>query len=364
MNEKGDKRQRSTNMKIDAAAVLRVAGALLMSAVAVAIVLSSIFGSLRMAPIVLMVALVHLVPAAILFCLLAWLGRINLFSCIASGALFAAVPIGIWTFPLSFSDSSFNAWSGGRQTVIDGVPTLAGWLDYGQFLLLFIGIGAVAGVFFWFLIKHRFSANSPDTFQSDRKSKGQSFSSWWMPIISMLMIAGVFLSPALTKDRSCHNLFRDGRTSASPSLTGELIITKDEWRDLERFYGQFAQAHDLNFKGDLDDSDEVVSTLSLSMCSEPGLVIKSNKQHWAHLGGGPVPGRGVSVAVFSLNEEIDWIPISRRLFSALDHRWPGQIKFRDGNGRVISIDETPISDPLDSHSRTSAPWLEPRWWIQ
>ncbi|OAB61447.1 hypothetical protein AY599_04955, partial [Leptolyngbya valderiana BDU 20041] len=312
-------------MKITTDTIFQVSGAMLICAVAIALCFGLLSGSMQIAPLVLVVALVHLLPAALLFSLLAWLNRINLFSCVASGVLIASVPAGILTFPMSISGSSFNAWSGGRPTVVNGMPTLAGWIDYVQLLGVFGAIGAAAGGLFWLLIKNRFVASSSDKNRSVRNSEESSFSSWWMPIIAALMIAGVFISPSMTKDRSCHNVLRDGRNFAAPSLNAELAISRDEWRDLEAFYEQFATSNGLDFKSVIDHFDGSVSTLYLSMCSEPGLVIKSNKQHWEHLGGGPVPDRGVSVTIFSLEEEIDWIPISRRLFSALEQRWPGQI---------------------------------------
>ncbi len=341
MDDKGDKRRRSSSMKIDAAAVLRVAGALLMSAVAIAIVLSIFSGSLRLAPLVLMVALVHLFPAAILFCLLAWLGRISLVSCIASGALVAAVPIGIWTFPLSFSDSSFNAWSEAVRRLSTGFRRLrmARLWSVPPFLYR-----DRRNCWSLFLVSGRsLQAEMPIDLEIRKDASEGSFPSWLLPVFSALLIAGIVISPILTRDRSCHNVLRDGRTSASPALNAELTVSRDEWRNLESLYKRFALENGLEFRGSIDERPDVVSVLSLSMCSEPGFVIWSHKQHWHSRGGGPVPGRGVSVAVFLLEPEIEWIPLGQKFIEELSDHWPGQVRFRNGEGRIVSIEDTPLS---------------------
>jgi len=318
----------------------------------IAVAFGVISRSSQVATIVLAVALAHLVPAALLYGLLAWRKNVNLISCLVSGFLIGALPIGFWTFPLRYPDLKTNAWVGGTQTMADGVPTLAGWLQYGGLLLFFGSIGLIGGLIFWkFVRKHHLG---PDGRLNVAEHRSQSekpvlFSWAVLPLCAVLLVGGVFLIPVIKKDRSCHNLFRDGRNHASPELGIDLAISKDSWEDLRRFFEDFSSKNNLDFRGSIDDSHSSVSVLSLSMCKEPGFSVRSNEQYWTHRGGGPIPGRGTSIAVFSLHEDINWIPIARKLVDALDEQWPSKVRFRDGGGRIIPLEQTTIG----SHHSTS-----------
>lgn len=73
-------------------------------------------------------------------------------SCITGGAIVGAVPGGLlsWPFrPGNGTRSSFN----GVVTIVDGIPTAAGWLAYIQFLAFLGAFGALAGFVFWLALK-------------------------------------------------------------------------------------------------------------------------------------------------------------------------------------------------------------------
>ena len=86
------------------------------------------------------------VPA---YFLLRWLKAITWWSTIGAGFLLGAIPAAIFTWPAS--NSNFSASVNGIPTVVKGVPTSEGWLQflYGSFS---IGLLGVAGAFGFWLI--------------------------------------------------------------------------------------------------------------------------------------------------------------------------------------------------------------------
>jgi hypothetical protein len=70
-----------------------------------------------------------LVLGLLLFVIFRSRGWINVMSCITGGAIVGAIPGGLlsWPFrPGNGTRSSFN----GAVTIVDGIPTAAGWLSY------------------------------------------------------------------------------------------------------------------------------------------------------------------------------------------------------------------------------------------
>ncbi|TVQ35825.1 MAG: hypothetical protein EA370_08975 [Wenzhouxiangella sp.] len=317
-----------------------VGSALLMSAGLIALVFGAFSRSAQMAALVLVIALIHLVPAAILYVALAWRNKVTVWACLLSGFLIGMLPIGIVTFPLLDRSSTTNAWVGGTQTVVDGVPTLAGWIQYGQMLLFFGAIGVAAGFVFWRLVGATPTSNS----RSFRLPTTVLLS------VGVVLIGGLLMLPTLIRDRSCHNVLRDGRTSASPVMVIDLSLKRGEWPELKQFFQRFAGMSGLDYRGSIDDSGGAVSVLSLSLCTEPDFTIGVNEQYWHHRGGGIIPGRGLSIAIFSLDEGFEWKPIAESLILEMNETWPTRVRFRDSGGRLISVEDTPVGD------RFAVPW--------
>lgn len=66
-----------------------------------------------------------------------------------AGFLLAAIPFGLLTFPhLTPNPGEFMAVEG-VKLVVDGVPTLAGWIDYLESVVLFGACGTLASAVFW-----------------------------------------------------------------------------------------------------------------------------------------------------------------------------------------------------------------------
>jgi hypothetical protein len=78
---------------------------------------------------------------------------VNIYTSSIGGFLVASIPIGVLSWPsertemkTSSSDSSYG------QTMIDGIPTEAGWLQYSHGVLYFACIGLVCGLVFWLIV--------------------------------------------------------------------------------------------------------------------------------------------------------------------------------------------------------------------
>ena len=99
-----------------------------------------------------------------------------------------------------------------------------------------------------------------------------------------------------------------------------------------------------DYRGSIDDSREALSILSLSVCTEPDFAISVNEQYWHHRGGGIIPGRGLSLAVFSLDEDFEWQGIAETFIIELEEAWPGRVRFRGPDGRLISLEDTRLGD--------------------
>lgn len=69
------------------------------------------------------------------------------------GFITGAVSIGISTWPLQWQDLKTNQAVNHMPTVINGIPTLLGWLYFAKGLLLFGALGAMAGIVFFYMLK-------------------------------------------------------------------------------------------------------------------------------------------------------------------------------------------------------------------
>src|SRR5690606_5351122 len=90
------------------------------------------------------------VPA---YLLLRWRNWVRWWSTIASGFALAALPIALWSWPLRYPELKSSASVNGVQTMIDGVPTAAGWLQYVEGALFFGAFGALSGLAFWLALR-------------------------------------------------------------------------------------------------------------------------------------------------------------------------------------------------------------------
>ncbi|HTV50241.1 MAG TPA: hypothetical protein VME21_03575 [Steroidobacteraceae bacterium] len=112
--------------------------------------------ALRLAIFALLIALAHVlllgVPAA-------WLVRqrhpISWAIAVTMGFVIGALPTGLWAWPLWHTQRGMSAsdWNGRAlvQTVVNGVPTWAGWMQYLRLLMLAGAFGASGGIAYWWV---------------------------------------------------------------------------------------------------------------------------------------------------------------------------------------------------------------------
>jgi len=127
--------------------------AALLGAIAPAALVAYALGAAEVFAIAVAITLGHVVllgvPLALLFGRLKW--RSPAFA-LAGGLLIGALPAGLYFWPLDPGGGT-SAWSGDTPTLIDGVPTWAGWLEYLVMLGGFGCLGALGAIAFWPTLK-------------------------------------------------------------------------------------------------------------------------------------------------------------------------------------------------------------------
>jgi len=83
--------------------------------------------------------------------------RLRWWTLLSAGYIGACIPMAIWSWPLDPPGMTSSCSNGnGSETIvakIDGIPTLAGWIDYAQSVALVGLFGAIAALAFWWVIR-------------------------------------------------------------------------------------------------------------------------------------------------------------------------------------------------------------------
>jgi hypothetical protein len=174
----------------------------------------------------------------------------------------------------------------------------------------------------------------------------------WLASLGVAASIAVAAVPSITKDRTCHNMFRDGRTSVGPEVNIDLDVAMEDWPGLTRLLRDYANAHRMSFRNLSKEQAAAFSILSLSACTEEGIIIMASEQRWAsqkYLS--LMSGRGVSIEVFDLRDGPGWQLFAHDLVAALELRWLGKVRFRDGLGHLVSGDTVMPPDVGSAVSR-------------
>ena len=309
--------------------------AVLLGALAPALIVAGLSTNLMVLPFAFAVTLGHSMllglPVALFYRGKGWT---HLGAAMVGAFVIGAIPVGIFAWPVSPSLRT-TASVDGVTTILDGVPTLAGWLGYVKMLAMFGALGAAGGLVFWLTLRCS-GALAVTCPQPARPACGRSRTGILLAGIAITASAAVAALPSITKDRSCHNLFRDGRSSARPKVQIDLDIATDDWPSLAALLGQFAASRGMSFR-DASENRSAVKILGLSACNENGLVITADELLFASRNyAPPVAGGGTPVSVFDLNDGVGWQPLAQDLVAMLDAQWRGKVRFRDGSSRFIS----------------------------
>jgi len=223
--------------------------------------------------------------------------------------------------------------------MLDGVPTLAGWLQYLQGLLFFGAFGALGGIAFWATLRVAGQlpfrrADAEDISPHSHRPSVLPWRAFLLGAVPLLAIA-VLAVPAITKDRSCHNMFRDGRTSIAPVVRIDLQIVDEDWPILVERLRTVAAKYEFSLRDDSKVTPDVMRALYLSVCNEQGVNINIAEQRWAHNKyENALKERGVSINIYVQKDETNWRPVARFVADNLETRWPGKLQFRDERGQV------------------------------
>jgi hypothetical protein len=99
--------------------------------------------------ICLAISAAHVVVLGIpAYFLLRWRGLIRWWSALLAGFVLGSVPAGAITWPLRYASPGSYVSSNGVDTMVNGVPTIAGWLQYLGGTAFFGACGFVAALAF------------------------------------------------------------------------------------------------------------------------------------------------------------------------------------------------------------------------
>ncbi|WP_379655436.1 hypothetical protein [Pseudoxanthomonas sp. UC19_8] len=100
--------------------------------------------------ICLVISAAHVVALGIpAYLLLRWRRALRWWSALLSGFVLGAVPVGIFSWPLRYSGPGSSSSVNGVDTMVDGIPTMAGWVQYLGGISFFGACGALAAAAFW-----------------------------------------------------------------------------------------------------------------------------------------------------------------------------------------------------------------------
>jgi hypothetical protein len=318
------------------------AGALLFAALVPAFVFGVVSGPLRLVPFAFLVALEHAVVLGVpLVALLWWKRWVNAWTAVLGGCVVGALGIGVVLWPLRFAELRTNSWIGRGservQTMIDGAPTLAGWLQYATVVAEFAMLGALGGLAFWATL--RITGLVPLV----RAHADKSTPARRSPLTALLPATAFVLALAVlglpqVKDSSLGSS-SDNAASCHTKLFShaeaniDLAIAVDQWDALTTVYQDLAAELNLSLLDQSELRPAVVRTLYLSACSDD-VLIKTGEQRWAPDYQPPIAGRGVGIDVYS-DASPEAQGATRRLLQRLEERWPGGLRFTDGRGSFI-----------------------------
>ena len=226
--------------------------------------------------------------------------------CVAAGFLIGVIAAACVLLPVS------GFVQIGQEVAVDGgVRTSAGWRMFAEAVSIAGGIGAGAATVFWAALR-----------LLERGARWPRLG--WTSLtagISLVIAASwtIVAIPSLRMDRSCHNLFRDGRRTIAPVLHFVVESSGEEWTRFQDVAESFAT----NERWAVDESNDQDKGFSLGRfvdaCVEPGTNIRFE--------GTELPGpRWFSVSVFQPQGGDSWVGPARRLLASVETAFPGRLR--------------------------------------
>jgi hypothetical protein len=255
--------------------------------------------------------------------------RLGIVSCAIAGFLVGAVPLG--AFALTSMFVTHSASIDGTSTVVNGVPTLAGWIHYAHTVGVLGLFGLAGGLTFW--------AVSYMSGLGTGRQAASRIRSWSIGSLAVILTGAILVLPTVVRDNSCHNLFRDGRTSIGSQISADIKLPAEEWAKLEGMFLAFGSTHALSFRRDESIRHGTLMWRSLSLCNEAGVIIYADHQLWLARTNSPLADRGIHLSVFELKPGSEWERFARDLIANIDTAWPQSTTFRGRDGKMITREE-------------------------
>jgi hypothetical protein len=211
---------------------------------------------------------------------------------------------------------------GGVATVIDGHYTGYGLLQNFLFVAMFGAFGGAGGLLFWSIARR---AGRPDAELDDPPKAAEPWSGGKIGMLcagaAAVLLAAVAI-PVATKDRTCHNTLRDGRSSIGPEASFDLTADARDWRSIAGEVEAFGRAGGWSILSDVRP-DGGFQWFQISLCKEPGTNIAVD---------GMADWRQVSFTVYQPQGGSSWRAPFAELYARVRRRWPDRIQFRGPRG--------------------------------
>jgi hypothetical protein len=300
------------------------------------VVVSQLLWLLRLTFII---ALAHAIVLGLpLFLFLSSKSRIGIIACSLGGFAVGASGLAVLGLFGMLGGGSYNAWTGGRATVVNGIPTLLGWLEYVQ-SVGFVGlVGLAGGLTFWLTM--RLSCQIlPGPRAAETPPEPSRAVSRTIAATAISSICAVLLLPNIVVDNSCHNLFRDGRSSIGPQIYADLSLTAEDWPVLTQIFTDFAVAHSLSLRRDQQIRRGQLMWHALDLCNEAGVSINILDNLWLDRSHAPARVKGIKLRVDEFKAGSDWNLLAHELVDKINATWPGKIAYRGPGGETLSETE-------------------------
>ncbi len=167
----------------------------------------------------------------------------------------------------------------------------------------------------------------------------------WLVWVATAFVIGVLVAVAVDRhaqrvrastDTSCHNAFRNRRANIlAPREAIDLGVEEEEWPELKSLLREFARSRDWSFRDDSRIIPREVNAIAVSVCGEmPWLKILVSENHWKTTNVYDHPGRFTPVVLYSDGSTEQWRRVARELVTDLESKWPGKVRFVDGEGQI------------------------------
>ena len=262
-------------------------------------------------------------------------GQVTLRACLFGGLGVGAVPALLGALGLFATD---EAWDGGAPSVVDHVPTLHGLVSLATLAAMMTALGVASAFVFWLVLT---ACRALPAINRHTEVMPRALPTAAAVLLAFGLTGFVVSLPRITRDRSCHNIFRDDKTPPE-RLTLTLSIPRSDWPRLRALATDFAQRDGLSLR---DDSADSRNPFDLNICGEGRATIMieelSHEIGWIGASGpAPAPAppargeiTGVVIDIYALSPDTAWQGSTRDLVATLDRTWPGRLSVMGDDGK-------------------------------